>query len=130
MVDGKRSLQRSYFECQPLQIRHARTSGAAFPARKTGKSVSVRRQKRGKGRKLWYWSARRPRMNGDPPARPAMENGLMNGQRPESTNHHGDPRALSLRGQLILLGAALLTGTTVVGWMALNAVGSTAIWRS
>jgi diguanylate cyclase (GGDEF)-like protein/PAS domain S-box-containing protein len=54
----------------------------------------------------------------------------MNGQRPETTIRHGDPRALSLGGQLVLLGAALLTGTTVVGWMALNAVGSAAIWRS
>src|SRR6188474_2767213 len=67
---------------------------------------------------------------GDPRARPAMENGLMNGQKPESTIRHGDPRALSLGGQLVLLGASLLAGITVVGWMALNAVGSAAISRS
>src|SRR4051812_49058974 len=67
---------------------------------------------------------------GDPRARPAMENGLMNGQRPEGIIRHGEARALSLGGQLVLLGAALLTGTTVVGWMVLNAVGSAAVWRS
>jgi PAS domain-containing protein len=54
----------------------------------------------------------------------------MNGERPESAIRHGNPRALSLGGQSILLGAALLIGTSVVGWMALNAMGSAAIWRS
>src|SRR5436190_4360100 len=67
---------------------------------------------------------------GDSRARPATENGLMNVERPESVICHGNPRPLSLGGQSILLGAALLTGTTVVGWMALNAGGSAAIWRS
>jgi hypothetical protein len=54
----------------------------------------------------------------------------MNGERPESAIRHGNPRALSLGGQSILLGAALLIGTSVVGWMALNAMGSAAIWRN
>jgi len=54
----------------------------------------------------------------------------MNGHRPESAIRHGDPRALSLRGQLILLGAALLVGTGAVGWMALDAFASAAIWGS
>src|SRR5262245_46292130 len=67
---------------------------------------------------------------GDPRARPATENGLMNGQRPERTIGHGDLRALSLGGQFILLGAVLLTGTTAVGWMALNSMGPATIWRS
>src|SRR5262245_58609927 len=67
---------------------------------------------------------------GDPRARPAMEKGLMNGQRPESPIRRCNPRALSLRSQLILLGAALLIGTGVVGWMALNATSSAASWRS
>src|SRR5262245_23214517 len=65
---------------------------------------------------------------GDPRATPATEN--MNGQRPESAIRHGEARALSLWGQFILLGAALLIGTSVVGWTALNAVGSATIWRS
>src|SRR5262245_17078589 len=67
---------------------------------------------------------------GDPRASPATENGVMSGQRPESTIRHGEARALSLGGQLVLLGAALLTGTSVVGWMTLNTMGSAAIWGS
>src|SRR6478672_1600451 len=54
----------------------------------------------------------------------------MNGERLENTIRHGNPRALSLGGQSILLGASLLSGTSVVGWMALNAMGSALIWRS
>lgn len=54
----------------------------------------------------------------------------MNGERPESAILHGNPRALSLGGQSILFSAALLIGTSVVGWLALNAMGSAAIWRS
>jgi len=54
----------------------------------------------------------------------------MNGQRPESAIRHGEVRALSLRGQWILLGAALLIGTGAVAWMALDAFASAAIWRS
>src|SRR5215510_3810380 len=91
------------------------------PARKFGKlGISVR-QNNGKRRKLSFW---------DPRARPATENGLMNGETPESAIRHGNPRALSLGGQSILLGAALTIGTSMVGWMALNAMGSAAIWRS
>jgi diguanylate cyclase (GGDEF)-like protein/PAS domain S-box-containing protein len=54
----------------------------------------------------------------------------MNGEKPESAIRHGNPRALSLGGQSILLAAALLIGTSVVGWMALNAMGLAALWRS
>src|SRR5262245_31362305 len=91
------------------------------PARKIGKvGISVR-QNNWKRRTLSFW---------DPRARPATENGLMNGERPESAIRHGNPRALSLGGQSILHGAGLLIGTSMVGWMALNAMSSAAIWCS
>ena len=54
----------------------------------------------------------------------------MSGQRPDSQNRQGDPRVPSLRRQLILLGAALLTGTGAVVWMSLEAYASAANWRS
>jgi diguanylate cyclase (GGDEF)-like protein/PAS domain S-box-containing protein len=54
----------------------------------------------------------------------------MNGQKPESAIRRGNARGLSIRGQLILLGATLLIGIGAVGWMALDAFSSAAIWRS
>ena len=54
----------------------------------------------------------------------------MNGRRPESASRQGDWRVLSLRRQLMLLGAALVTGTGAVAWLALPALASTAMWRS
>jgi len=47
----------------------------------------------------------------------------MNSQRPKTR------RALSLRGQWILLGAALVIGTGAVGWMALGAAAWPATWQ-
>jgi diguanylate cyclase (GGDEF)-like protein/PAS domain S-box-containing protein len=54
----------------------------------------------------------------------------MNVQKPESATRKGEARRLSIRGQLILLGATLLIGIGAVGWMALDAFSSAAIWRS
>jgi PAS domain S-box-containing protein len=48
---------------------------------------------------------------------------------PENASRLGDPRALSLRGQLILLGAVLLIGTGAVVWILIQAIDSVAIWR-
>jgi diguanylate cyclase (GGDEF)-like protein/PAS domain S-box-containing protein len=54
----------------------------------------------------------------------------MHGQRPENANRPGSSRALSLRGQLILLGTVLLIGTGAVVWIAIEAFVSPAIWRT
>ncbi|HUE71417.1 MAG TPA: EAL domain-containing protein [Pirellulaceae bacterium] len=54
----------------------------------------------------------------------------MNGRRPQCAVRHGDPRVLSLRRQLIMLGAALLIGTGAVVSMALCAFASAGLWRS
>jgi len=51
----------------------------------------------------------------------------MNGERSKAAIRRGAQRALSLRGQLILIGAALLIGTGAVGWMALDAFVSAGI---
>jgi len=53
----------------------------------------------------------------------------MNGHQPQTATGRTGARALALRGQLILLGAAMLIGTGTVVWIASDLFAAPSIWR-